>query len=482
MLDFRPVFYIAGWLLCTLAILMFVPAAVDAGYGHQSWAAFLEAASVTLFIGVALILGNQQRKLTLNLRQAFAFTTLVWVFIAFFAALPFAFAPIKMSFTDALFESMSGITTTGSTVLVNLENTPKGILLWRSILQWLGGIGIIVFAMAVLPILRVGGMQLFRTEAFDTPEKVLPRTVQLAAMIGSVYLGMSMIAVLSLWAAGMTFFDAVCHAMTSIATGGFSTRDQSIGAYDNHLIHWLIIIFMLAGSLPFIAYIELLRRNPRPILQDSQIRVFFAIIGVSVTIAFLWLWSTREPFMGDALTKAAFNVISVMTGTGYATAPYDGWGGLSFILVLTLMFVGGCAGSTSCGIKIFRFQVAYAIGRTQMQKLMQPHGVFIPYYNRRPIPDEVATAVMGFFFLFVLSFAILALALAMLGLDPITALSAAATSIANVGPGLGEIVGPAGNFKPLPDPAKWLMTAGMLIGRLEIFSVLILFTPQFWRG
>jgi trk system potassium uptake protein TrkH len=481
-LDFRPVFFISGWLLCALAGLMILPAIVDAAGGDKSWPAFLEAAGVTAFVGVALILGNQAKTLSMNLRQAFAFTTLTWVFIAVFAALPFLFSPLGMNVTDSLFESMSGITTTGATVMTGLDSAPRGLLLWRSMLQWLGGIGIVVFAMSVLPILRVGGMQLFRTEAFDTPEKVLPRAKQLAITIGWIYLGMTAVAALALALAGMPVFDAICHAMTSIATGGFSTRDLSLGAYDSSVIHWIIIVCMLAGSLPFVIYIDAVRMNFRPLTQDSQIRVFLAVVLISVAVVWLWLWSTGIASGGDALTKAAFNTISILTGTGYATDAFDRWGHLPFVTLLVLMFVGGCAGSTTCAIKIFRFQVAYAIGRTQMQRLMQPHGVFIPYYNRRPIPEEVAASVMGFFFLFVMCFAVMALGFSLLGLDPITSLSAAASAIANVGPGLGDMVGPSTTFQKMPEAAKWIMTAGMLVGRLEIFSILILFSPAFWRG
>ena len=482
MLDFRPVFYITGWLLCALAGLMILPALVDAAHGDNSWPAFFEAAGVTAFVGVALVLGNQAKTLTLNLRQAFAFTTLTWVFIAVFAALPFLFSPLGMNVTDSLFESMSGITTTGSTVMTGLDSAPWGLLLWRSILQWLGGIGIVVFALSVLPILRVGGMQLFRTEAFDTPEKVLPRAKQLAITIGWIYIGMTSVAVIALSAAGMPVFDAICHAMTSIATGGFSTRDLSLGAYENGAIHWIIIVCMLAGSLPFVIYIDAARMNFRPLANDSQVRVFLAVVLIAVAVVWIWLWATGRAAGDEALTKAAFNTISILTGTGYATDAFDRWGHLPLVLLLILMFVGGCAGSTTCSIKIFRYQVAYAVGRTQMQKLMQPHGVFIPYYNRRPISDEVAASVMGFFFLFVMAFAVMAVAFSLLGMDLVTSLSAAASAIANVGPGLGDMVGPSTTFQKMPETGKWIMTAGMLVGRLEIFSVLILFTPAFWRG
>ncbi|MCY4396772.1 MAG: TrkH family potassium uptake protein [Rhodospirillaceae bacterium] len=480
MLDLRPVFFICGVLLAILAVIMLVPAATDLLAMGEDWSAFVKASGVTLFVGISLILANRADGFRLNLRQAFAFTVLSWLIIAAFSALPFAFSKLEMSYTDAFFEAMSGITTTGATVIIGLDNAPPGILLWRSILQWLGGIGIIVFALAFLPVLRVGGMQLFRTEAFETPEKVLPRAAQLAAGIGGVYIGLTVLTAVVLWAAQMAPFDAVNHAMTSIATGGFSTRDASIGAYPP-LIQWILFVAMIIGSLPFVYYIDAVRGRVDPLAKDSQVRVFLGVLAAAILLVFAWLVFDRDETMGAAITKAAFNVTSVMTGTGYSTEGFDKWGPFPFAMFFLLMFVGGCAGSTTCGVKIFRFQVAYAVGRVQVSRLMQPRGVFIPYYNRRPITDEVAQSVMGFLLFFALSFGVLALLLGMTGLDPITALSGAASAIANVGPGLGQIIGPESSYTGLNDTAKWLLSAGMLIGRLEIFAVLVLFLPSFWK-
>lgn len=480
MLDLRPVFFICGVLLAILAVIMLVPAAVGLPPQGEDWSAFVKASGVTLFVGISLILANRAEGFRLNLRQAFAFTGLSWLIIAAFSALPFAFSKLELSYTDAFFEAMSGITTTGATVIIGLDNAPPGILLWRSILQWLGGIGIIVFALAFLPVLRVGGMQLFRTEAFETPEKVLPRAAQLAAGIGAVYIGLTVLTAIVLWLAQMAPFDAVNHAMTSIATGGFSTRDASIGAYPPS-IQWILFVAMIIGSLPFVFYIDAVRGRVSPLAKDSQVRVFLGVLAVAILLVFAWLIFDRGESMGAAITKAAFNVTSVMTGTGYSTEGFDKWGPFPFAMFFLLMFIGGCAGSTTCGIKIFRFQVAYAVGRVQVSRLMQPRGVFIPYYNRRPITDEISQSVMGFLLFFAMSFGILALLLGMTGLDPITALSGAASAIANVGPGLGPIIGPESSYTGLNDTAKWLLSAGMLIGRLEIFAVLVLFLPSFWK-
>ena len=481
MMDLRPVIFILGVLLCILAVAMVIPAIVDAAAGIANWQVFAAAAATTLFVGVTMMLTTRSGWHGFSLRQAFVMTNLAWLVVAAFGALPLAFADLDLSVTDAFFESMSGVTTTGATVISGLDDAPRGILLWRAILQWLGGIGIIVMAVSILPILQVGGMQLFRVEAFDT-DKVLPRAAQIAAGISIVYVFLTGLAAIILWALGMTGFEAIAHAMTSIATGGFSTSDQSVGHFDSPAIHWAICLFMILGSLPFVLYLRALRGDLKAFVRDSQVRLFLAILvgAIGLTAVYLGTNGLVEP--AESVRYAAFNVISIMTGTGYATADFGQWGGFVMVLMFALMFIGGCAGSTTCGIKIFRFLVLFATAKTQLKRLMQPHGVFIPYYNKRPIPETVEESVMGFFFLFMASFALLATALGLTGLDFITAVSGAASAIANVGPGLGDIIGPAGTYASLPDSAKWLLSAGMLLGRLELFTVLVILSRTFWRG
>ena len=481
MIDFRPIVFILGVLLCIMAVAMMIPAVVDAAVGSADWQVFTTAAAVTLFIGVSMILTTQSGWQGFSLRQAFIMTNLAWLVIAAFGALPLAFSDLGLSATDAFFEAMSGVTTTGATVIVGLDEAPPGILLWRAVLQWLGGIGIIVMAVSVLPILQVGGMQLFRVEAFDA-DKVLPRAAQLAAGISIVYVFLTGLAAIVLWALGMTGFEAVAHAMTSIATGGFSTSDRSIGQFEDPAIHWCISLFMVLGSVPFVLYLRALRGDVTAFYKDSQVQAFLSILVLSVLITAYWLWWEELYGPEGSLRHATFNVISIMTGTGYATADFGQWGGFVMALMFLLMFVGGCAGSTTCGIKIFRFLVLFATAKVQLKRLMQPNGVFIPYYNKRPIPATVEESVMGFFFLFIASFALLAAALGLCGLDFITAVSGAASAIANVGPGLGDIIGPSGTYAALPDAAKWVLSAGMLLGRLELFTVLVLISRSFWRG
>ena len=461
---------------------MFVPAAADLAVGNQEWQVFATGAALTLIIGVMLVLTTRNNVRNLSLRQAFVLTTLSWVLMPGVAALPFVFADLGLSYTDAFFEAMSGLTTTGSTVIIGLDHTKPGILLWRALLQWLGGIGIIAMAISILPLLQVGGMQLFRMESSDTSDKVMPRAAQIVTAIAVIYVGLTLLCALIYWVFGMTGFDAVAHAMTTIATGGFSTHDASLGFFGDARIDMTATCFMLIGSLPFVLYLQVIRGRPAGLLRDSQVRWFLVIVTLGVGSVTLWLLRFEHNDIPAALQLAAFNVVSVITGTGYSTVDFSAWGSFPLALLFFLMFVGGCAGSTTCGIKVFRFQVLYATARCQMRRLLQPHGVFIPYYNKRPIPEEVTTSVMGFFFLYVVAFGFIAVGLGMLGLDFLTAASGAATAISNVGPGLGPVIGPSSTFANLPDAAKWLLSLGMLLGRLELFTVLVLLLPSFWRN
>ena len=482
MREYRAVFLVNGVLLLILGVAMLVPALLDAWAGHPDWQVFLAAAFLTGFVGAALAISCWGSGENLLLRQAFVLTTTVWVTTPAFGALPFVFADLDLSYTDAFFEAMSGITTTGSTVISDLEYAPPGILIWRALLQWMGGIGIIVTAVVILPLLQVGGMQLFRIESSDASEKVLPRTAQIAGAISIIYLSLSMICAFVYWAAGMPAFEAAAHAMSTIATGGFSTSDLSIGVYDSALIDYTAVVFMIIGSLPFLLYFQTLRGQPLALWQDSQVRWFFSILVAAVGCMVLYQVGENGLPIDKAIRYTVFNVTSILTGTGYTTDDYGQWGGFAVVMFFFVMFIGGCAGSTSCGIKIFRFQVLYAAARSQMSRLLQPHGVFVANFNRRPIPESVMDSVMSFFFLFILSFAVMAVALSFMGLDFITAVSGAGTAIANVGPGLGNVIGPSGTFAPLPDMAKWLLALGMLLGRLEVLTVLVLFTRAFWRS
>ena len=481
-MDFRPAIFVVGLLLATLAVVMCVPAIADFAYGHPDWQVFAVSAAMTFFVGVTMALTSKTRDMKLTIRHAFMITTTSWMAMTLFASLPFAFSELDMGFTDAVFEAMSGITTTGSTVISGLENAPPGILLWRSLLQWLGGIGIIVMGIAVLPMLQVGGMQLFRMESSDQSDKAMPRAAQIASAIGVIYLLLTIIWAGLYWVAGMTGFDAISHAMTTIATGGFSNHDESFAYFDSAMIEYIAAAGMLVGALPFILYLRALQGDMLAVVNDSQVQWFLVFVaGVIVTTCgWLVLEVGEDPL--NALRLATFNIVSIVTGTGYATDDYSIWGSFSPVIFFFIMFIGGCSGSTTCGIKVFRFQVLYAAARTQIHHLLQPHGVFIPYFNNRPISEEIIISVLSFFFMWFFTFALLTLGLSLLGLDFVTAFSSAATSIANVGPALGPVAGPTGNFVSFPDAAKWLMAGGMLLGRLELFTVIVMLSRSFWRS
>jgi len=479
-MDFRPILYIIGILLSILAVSMILPMMADMYWGNEDWKVFFLCIVITSFFGGSLMLSNAGLDLNLNRRQAFMMTFLTWISLSIFASLPLTLSTMNLSFTDSLFEAVSGITTTGSTVIVGLDNAPPGILLWRAILQWLGGIGIIIMAMSVLPFLSVGGMQIFRTELSEN-EKALPRATQLASSIGIIYVGLTLVCAIAYLMCGMNKFDAITHAMTTLATGGYSNYDASIGHFHSDAVELVAAIFMIIAGIPFVLYLKVVRGELLPLFRDPQVRLFLGILATATIFMVAYLVTARGMDPHLAFIGSSFNIVSLMTGTGYSSEQYDQWGGLVVAIMFFLMAMGACAGSTSCGIKLFRFQIFFAIARVQIKKLLHPNGTFVPYYNGSPIPKDVPLSVMSFLFLFALSFVVVALALTAIGLDFLTALSGAMTSISNVGPGLGEVIGPAGNFAPLPDTAKWVLTASMLLGRLEILAALVLLHPSFWK-
>ncbi len=480
--DARVALLVVGIVLSVLALGMLPSMAADLAAGNDDWQVFAVSALVTLFVGVALVLENRHAvPRHLGAREAFLLTSLVWFATSLFAALPLRLSALGLSWSDAVFEAVSGLTTTGSTVLVGLDTMPPGILLWRAMLQWIGGIGIIVMGVAVLPMLNVGGMQLVRTESSDLSEKALPRAGQVAASIGAVYLLLTLACALAYGLAGMGTFEAVVHAMTTLATGGFSTRDASLGAFGSPAIEWIAILFMVLGSLPFVLYVLAVRGRADRLLRDVQVRWFLGLLAAATLALALWVWAALDLAPAEGLRQALFTVVSLVTTTGYATVDYGQWGTFATIALFFLMSVGGCTGSTAGGIKAFRFAVLYAVARVQIHRLLQPSGVFPALYGDRPITDATATSVLAFVFLFALAFALVAVGLGLMGLDYLTAMSASLTALANVGPGLGPEIGPAGNFAGLPDAAKWLLAFAMLLGRLELFTVLVLFVPAFWR-
>jgi trk system potassium uptake protein TrkH len=478
----KTVFFIIGNLLIILGLFMLVPYWIQILYNEGSHS-FLSSSFVTILIGTLFVLANLQKEYQLNLKQTFLFSSFAWISIAGFGALPFVLSDINFSISDSFFESMSGITTTGSTVVTNLDSSPKSILLWRAIMQWLGGVGIIVMAITVLPLLKVGGMQLFKIESSDKPEKILPRTSQVAFIIITTYLVLTFFCAFFYKILGMSLFDSIAHAMTTIATGGFSTHNDSIGYFNNSNIEIIATIFIILGSIPFIAYLKFIKGDRKIFFQDIQIKGLVYLFILSTLIMFVYLvFNNNNILIVEKIRIASFNVVSILSGTGYVTNDFSLWGKFPLIFFLFLMFIGGCAGSTACGIKIFRFQLLFLFLNNQIKKLIYPNSVFILKYNKQKITDNYMNSVIIFVFGYLFIFILTAMLLSITGLDFLSAISGAATSISNVGPGLGEMIGPNGNFKSIPEVSKWVLSFGMLLGRLELFAVLILFFPSFWRN
>ena len=481
MIKIRPILLAIGLMLCTIAAAMVLPAVIDVADGNEGWRVFFASSVFTFFIGGLLILANyDEEPIKIGVKEAFLLTTLSWVTVTAFAAIPFI--GLGLSYTDSYFEAMSGITTTGSTVIVGLDKLSRGILLWRALLNGIGGLGIIVMAMIMLPFLRVGGMQLFQAESSDRSEKIMPRAFELTMFIAAVY-GFLVIVCAGIYhALGMTLFDAICHALATIATGGFSTHDESFGFFRSAPIEWTAVVFMTLGALPFVIFIRMVRGQPLAAFGDTQVRGFIVFLVAVTLMLGVWLSITLDIGLFEAWRRAAFNVVSITTTTGFASEDYTKWGSFAVGLFFLLMFVGGCSGSTSGAIKIYRLQVAGLLTRSHFLHLISPNRVVTLMYNGRRLPEDVPFSVVAFLAIYMATVGIFTVLLSAMGLDLVTALSSSAQAIGNVGPGLGDIVGPAGNFSGLPEAAKWVLSLAMLLGRLELFTVLVLLRPEFWRN
>lgn len=481
--DLRPILHLNGVLLTGLAVLMLIPAMVDLAYDDSDWLVFGASAIATGFFGIALILANRRPNMALNVRQAFLLTSVSWVMLSLFAALPFRFATISLSYAGSFFEAASGLTTTGSTVLVGLDAMAPGILLWRALLQYIGGLGIIVVAIAVLPVLRVGGMQLLRTESSDRMEKVLPRAREITTATGLIYFILSVVCAFGYWFGGMNGFDAILHAMATISTGGFSTSDASLSKWGgNSVVLWNSVIFMIVGALPFMLYMRLLKGNGLDLFKDEQVRLFLTLIAVLSLSCAVWLVLRTDTPLWTGVEHAVFNVVSVLTTTGFMSQDYMLWGGYPVVLFAVILSFGGCTGSTTGGIKMLRFVILWEMMKSYVRQLVTPHGVFQQRYNGRPVPPDVPLAVVAFLAAYIIILGLLTLLIAAHGIDPLTSYSAAVACLANIGPGLGELVGPAGTFRALPESVIWILSFAMILGRLELFTVLVLFTRHFWRS
>ena len=480
-MNFRSVLYIIGLLISALGCMMLIPAMFDLLNNNKEWRVFASTGIISFLMGITIILAFRNRETKIGSKETFLLSVLSWIFLAAISALPLYLSNLNLSYTDAFFEATSGITTTGSTILANIEDASKGILIWRSILQWLGGIGIIVMAVAALPLLHMSGFQLFFSEQAEPSDKLKERVKNLATSIIIIYLIFTFICALLLNLAGMSLFDSICHSMTTIATGGYSTQNNSIGHYDSLSIEIVIIFGMIIASLPFILFVKMYNNDIKSLFLDKQVKGFFFLLLASIFIMAIWLNTKLNFNFIDALRVSAFNVISIITGTGYSTEDFSKWGGFAIGLLFIFMLVGGCTGSTTGGIKIFRIQILFKVIIQQIQKVIRPHQIVKITYSKALIDDKTTLSILALIFLFIASVFIIAAILYFIGLDLLTAFSAAATSIAVVGPGLSAEIGPTGNFNSLPNQAKWVLSAAMIIGRLEFLAVLILIMPSFWK-
>ncbi len=482
MLNFKPIALVSGTVICAVGFLLFIPMVTELIYQTESWQSYFVPILLYLIVGGSLLITNRNVELKISIKQAFLITVLSWILFGILCAVPFIYTQTNLSVIDAFFESMSGITTTGATILNNLDELPKGILLWRSLLQWLGGIGIVVIALVILPFLRIGGMQLFHLEGDDPYDKFLPKISSVIIKIIIVYTSLTTVLFILYYLNHMTLFDALAHSLTTISTGGFSTHNDSFGYFQNISILNIAIIFMILGSFPFLLLAQMNFTNLSALMKDHQIRLFISILIFAISLIYYF---ARPYVSGNAfqqLSTISFNTISIISGTGYVSSDYEKWGNYASVLFLLLMFIGGCAGSTTGGLKIFRFQILFKYIYLHLKKMLQPHMVTTAKFNGKIVTESTYESVVIFFFVYILTFATSALLLSFSGLDFLTCISAAASSISNVGPGLGEIIGPEGNYSSLTNYSKLVLTITMFLGRLEMLTILVLMLPSFWKN
>lgn len=482
MLDLRPVGYVIGWLVALLGGVMAVPAVFDLIDGDPNFRAFVAAMIITVSCGTTLALACADSwHSDLGLRQGFLLTVGAWVSFILFGTVPFILGDPSLSVTDALFETTSALTTTGGTVIAKLQEMPRGALLWRSLLHWIGGLGIVLMALILLPLLNIGGMQLLKTSDFNTLGKVLPRAKQIVIACGAVYVFLTLICALGYSLGGMSGFDAVLHAMATAATGGMGTYDNSFADFSP-LAQYVGTVIMLLGAMSFIRFVQFARGDARSLFRDSQIRYFLAIYLILCAGLVVARLLNGDVLGEQMLREILFNMASVITSTGFASTDYTLWGPMAQTLFFVAMMICGCSGSTSGGPKVFRYQLLFADINAEIRRLHSRSRVVTPRYQGQVISPEVMGSVMAFFMLYFLTLGLGAVVLVLIGLDPVTSISGAASALSNIGPGLGPVIGPAGNYASLPDPAIWVLTFLMLAGRLELMAVYVLFMPSYWRA
>ncbi len=481
MFNLKPIALVSGTVTCAVGFFLFIPLIAEIIYESESWQSYAVPILLYLIVGGSLVITNRNVDLKISLKEAFIITVLSWLLLTFLCAVPFLYTEVNLGIVDALFESMSGVTTTGATTLSNLESLPKGILIWRAFLQWLGGIGIVVIALFILPFLRIGGMQLFHLEGDDPYDRTLPKISSVIKKIFVIYASLTVALIFLYYICGMMPFDAISHSFTTISTGGFSTYDSSFAFFNNDKILLIAIIFMILGSLPFLVLVQTSKKNLFAIFKDHQVRVFILILFIAILLIFYFANNYIDGNYLNKLIAVSFNTISIISGTGYVSDNFENWGNYASVLFLILMFIGGCAGSTTGGLKVFRFQILFKYINIHLKKMLKPHSIIASRFNGKKINETTYESVMSFFFLYILTFFTSALLLSFSGLDFLTCISAAASTISNVGPGLGPIIGPDGNYGILDNYSKLILIATMFLGRLELLTILVLLIPSFWK-
>ncbi|MBD3224010.1 MAG: TrkH family potassium uptake protein [Caldithrix sp.] len=480
MINIKAILNVLSALLIFLTASLLIPSTIAFFYNEGDFQAFLYTDIISLALGLIGLLLTRNRD-ELRIKDGFIIVTLGWIIFALIGALPFKLSGFIPSYTDAFFETMSGFTTTGASILNNIEALPHGLLFWRSFTHWLGGMGIILLSLAILPLLGVGGMQLFKAEVpGPTPDKLTPRIRHTAELLWGVYVLISVAEIIALKFAGMSWFDSACHTFGTMATGGFSTKTASIGHYNSALIDYIIIIFMILAGTNFALHFRALRGKPFIYWKDREAVFFAAVIAIAVIIIGVDIYFFKEKSLFQAAQYTIFQVVSILTTTGYATADFEQWSTLSQIILFMLMFMGGCAGSTGGGMKIIRSMILLKFGLNELKQLLHPQAVLSVRIGDQPIPKEIVTNIVGFFLFQIILFIIGILVMSGLGLDIVSALGSVAATINNIGPGLGS-VGPTDNYSNIPVFGKWFLSFLMLAGRLEIFTVIVLFSPAFWK-
>jgi trk system potassium uptake protein TrkH len=481
-ITLAPILYFISVIVCCFGVAMFLPMVIDLIDGHEDYRIFIICGFGTLFIGGGIALANRGRDVKMNVQETLLAIPLAWLTVTLCSAIPFMLSDLRLSLTDAVFETMSGLSATGSTVIVGLDNAPRGLLLWRFLLVWFGGFGVVTIAVLLLPFLRIGGLQLFSIDLSAQSGKFLPRITEVVTQIGFIYIGLTITCAICYAIAGMNVFDAVGHAMAAVATGGFSSKDANIGYFNSPAIEWISVVFMALSAIPFVLLLQAAHGRAMPLWRDSQVRLFLALILFGIGMITFWRVMENGAPLGQAIREAAFNVVSLISCTGFTSQNFSEWGAFPELLLLIAMLIGGCTGSTAGGIKVFRILTLAQLLRAQVKRQVMPHATIRITFNGETIPESVRTGVTNYFFVYLLSFFVLSLAISFTGLSLPESFGSAATALGGVGPSLGPNIGPCCTFKEIPDTAKWFMALGMLAGRLEILILLIPFSRSFWRN